>query len=112
MNEIQIYIIGKGYLDLLEQTNFPLVINKSIANISDISARDSTFSYDFEIPNNTNNNKILFGAEYVNATDKAILGKQDAVILLNGAEYESGFVEVKISKYLDKYVCNFFGGNA
>ena len=112
MNEIQIYIIGKGYLDLLEQTNFPLVINKSIANISDISARDSTFSYDFEIPNNTNNNKILFGAEYVNATDKAILGKQDAVILLNGAEYERGFVEVKISKYLDKYVCNFFGGNA
>lgn len=112
MNEIQVYIIGKGYLDLLEQTNFPLVINKSIANISDISARDSTFSYDFEIPNNTNNNKILFGAEYVNATDKAILGKQDAVILLNGAEYERGFVEVKISKYLDKYVCNFFGGNA
>ena len=112
MNEIQIYIIGKGYLDLLEQTNFPLVINKSIANISDISARDSTFSYDFEIPNNTNNNKILFGAEFVNATDKAILGKQDAVILLNGAEYERGFVEVKISKYLDKYVCNFFGGNA
>ena len=81
MNEIQIYIVGKGYLDLLEQTNFPLVINKSIANISDISARDSTFSYDFEIPNNTNNNKILFGAEYVNATDKAILGKQAAVIL-------------------------------
>lgn len=112
MNDIQVYIIGKGYLDLLEQTNFPLVINKSIANISDISARDSTFSYDFEIPNNTNNNKILFGAEYVNATDKAILGKQDAVILLNGAEYERGFVEVKISKYLDKYVCNFFGGNA
>lgn len=112
MNEVQIYIIGKGYLDLLEQTNFPLVINKSIANISDISSRDSTFSYDFEIPNNTNNNKILFGAEYVNATDKAILGKQDAVILLNGAEYERGFVEVKISKYLDKYVCNFFGGNA
>lgn len=112
MNEIQIYIVGKGYLDLLEQTNFPLVINKSIANISDISARDSTFSYDFEIPNNTNNNKILFGAEFVNATDKAILGKQDAVILLNGAEYERGFVEVKISKYLDKYVCNFFGGNA
>lgn len=112
MNEIQIYIVDKGYLDLLEQTNFPLVINKSIANISDISARDSTFSYDFEIPNNTNNNKILFGAEYVNATDKAILGKQDAVILLNGAEYERGFVEVKISKYLDKYVCNFFGGNA
>ena len=112
MNEIQIYIIGKGYLDLLEQTNFPLVINKSIANISDISARDSTFSYDFEIPNNTNNNKILFGAEFVNATDKAILGKQDAIILLNGSEYERGFVEVKISKYLDKYVCNFFGGNA
>ena len=112
MNEIQIYIVDKGYLDLLEQTNFPLVINKSIANISDISARDSTFSYDFEIPNNTNNNKILFGAEYVNATDKAILGKQEAVILLNGAEYERGFVEVKISKYLDKYVCNFFGGNA
>ena len=112
MNEIQIYIVGKGYLDLLEQTNFPLVINKSIANISDISARDSTFSYDFEIPNNTNNNKILFGAEYVNATDKAILGKQEAIILLNGAEYERGFVEVKISKYLDKYVCNFFGGNA
>jgi hypothetical protein len=54
----------------------------------------------------------LFGAEYVNATDKAILGKQDAFILLNGAEYERGFVEVKISKYLDKYVCNFFGGNA
>lgn len=112
MNEIQIYIVDKGYLDLLEQTNFPLVINKSIANISDISARDSTFSYDFEIPNNTNNNKILFGAEFVNATDKAILGKQEAVILLNGAEYERGFVEVKISKYLDKYVCNFFGGNA
>ena len=112
MNEIQIYIVDKGYLDLLEQTNFPLVINKSIANISDISARDSTFSYDFEIPNNTNNNKILFGAEFVNATDKAILGKQEAIILLNGSEYERGFVEVKISKYLDKYVCNFFGGNA
>lgn len=112
MNEIQILIIGRGYLDLLEVTNFPLVINKSIADISDISARDSFYSYDFEIPNNANNNKILFGVEYVNAFDKTILGKQDAIIYYNGNEYERGFIEVKISKYMDKYLLNFFGGNA
>jgi len=112
MVDVQIHIIGKGTLDLLNGSNFPLVLNKSISDINDISRRDSFFSYDFEIPNNTTNNKILFGAEFVNAMDKAILGKQEAVILRNGTEYERGFVEVRTSRYLDKYTCNFFGGNA
>jgi hypothetical protein len=112
MNNVQILVIGRGYLDLLDTTNFPLVINKSIADISDISARDSFYSYDFEIPNNANNNKILFGVEYVNAVDRTILGKQDAIIYYNSNEYERGFIEVKISKYMDKYLLNFFGGNA
>ena len=112
MEDLQIYIVGKGYLDLLDFTDFPLVLKKSIANISDITARESDFSYDFEIPNNANNNSILFGMEYVSYADKSILGKQEAVIVLNGAEYQRGFVEVRASRYMDKYVCNFFGGNA
>ena len=112
MEDLQIYIVGKGYLDLLDFTDFPLVLKKSIANISDVTARESDFSYDFEIPNNANNNSILFGMEYVSYADKSILGKQEAVIVLNGAEYQRGFVEVRASRYMDKYVCNFFGGNA
>ena len=112
MEDLQIYIIGKGYLDLLDFTDFPLVLKKSIANISDVTARESDFSYDFEIPNNANNNSILFGMEYVSYADKSILGKQEAVIVLNGAEYQRGFVEVRASRFMDKYVCNFFGGNA
>jgi len=112
MEDLQIYIVDKGYLDLLDFTDFPLVLKKSIANISDITARESDFSYDFEIPNNANNNSILFGMEYVSYADKSILGKQEAVIVLNGAEYQRGFVEVRASRYMDKYVCNFFGGNA
>jgi len=85
MEDLQIYIVDKGYLDLLDFTDFPLVLKKSIANISDITARESDFSYDFEIPNNANNNSILFGMEYVSYADKSILGKQEAVIVLNGA---------------------------
>ena len=112
MEDLQIYIVGKGYLDLLDFTDFPLVLKKSIANISDVTARESDFSYDFEIPNNANNNSILFGMEYVSYADKSILGKQEAVIVLNGAEYQRGFVEVRASRFMDKYVCNFFGGNA
>jgi len=50
--------------------------------------------------------------EYVSYADKSILGKQEAVIVLNGAEYQRGFVEVRASRFMDKYVCNFFGGNA
>lgn len=112
MNEVQIYIIDKGYLDLFTTTDFPLVLKKGIADINDITARDSSFSYDFEIPNNANNNKILFGFEFVSYADKTILGQQDAILYLNGNPYERGFVEVRASKYMDKYVCNFFGGNA
>ena len=112
MEDLQIYIVGRGYLDLLDFTDFPLVLKKSIANISDVTARESDFSYDFEIPNNANNNSILFGMEYVSYADKSILGKQEAVIVLNGAEYQRGFVEVRASRFMDKYVCNFFGGNA
>ena len=112
MEDLQIYIVGKGYLDLLDFTDFPLVLKKSIANISDVTARESDFSYDFEIPNNANNNSILFGMEYVSYADKSILGKQEAVIVLNGSEYQRGFVEVRASRFMDKYVCNFFGGNA
>ena len=97
MREIQLILLDSsdnylGTLDLEKFSDFPLSLNKGIGNINDIAKRESVYSLDFEIPKTANNLRLLFGANYVNASGNSLkcLKKNKCRIIVDGNQIETG----------------------
>lgn len=67
MIRIQLTDPIEGYLDLAEDTDFPITF--SVADIKDITKRKGTFSKSIKLAGNKNNNKLLNNYFDVNVTD-------------------------------------------
>lgn len=111
---IKIFVLGKE-LDLFDDEGVQL--NRSIKNLSDISAVFSTFSQQFTVPASRRNNQIFqhYYRDDIN-TDISALKRLDAYITLNGQLFESGGVQLEgasIENGIPKdYKLGFYGNNS
>ena len=118
MREIQLILIDSlnnylGTLDLETFSDFPLSLNKGIGNINDFAKRESVYSLDFEIPKTANNLRLLFGANYVNASGNSLkcLKKNKCRIIVDGNQIETGLIRIYSSEVDGMFSANFTGGN-
>lgn len=118
MREIQLILLDSsdnylGTLDLEKFSDFPLSLNKGIGNINDIAKRESVYSLDFEIPKTANNLRLLFGANYVNASGNSLkcLKKNKCRIIVDGNQIETGLIRIYSSEVDGMFSANFTGGN-
>lgn len=100
--------IGDNLLDVSEGDDLDIVLNKSIANFDDISARDSTFSFDFKLPPTQNNTQLLFGVSDVNAVFD--IGQQAASIIIDGRTFDRGKIFAYESELGGDYTCSYQSG--
>lgn len=97
----KIYIKDKGYLDINEDINIPL--NYSLADVSDISKRNASFSKTIILPASKNNNKILGNIFEINVNfldcDFKINRKIEATIFQNDVPVLQGWFKLlKVNK--------------
>lgn len=118
MREIKLILLDSsnnylGTLDLEQFSDFPLSLNKGIGNINDLSKREAVYSLDFEIPKTANNMRLLFGANYVNASGESLkcLKKNKCRIIVDGNQQENGLIRVYSSEVEGMFSANFTGGN-
>lgn len=96
-----IYLKGYGYLDVAQ--DLPLPINYSLAEIKDISKRNSSFSKTIILPGTKNNNEILgflfdVNLNYADASFQ-INRKVEATIIQNDEQVLNGWFKLlKINK--------------
>lgn len=100
--------IGGNLLDVSEGEDLDIVLNKSISDFDDISARDSTFSFDFKLPPTPNNTRLLFGISDVNAVFD--VGQQDADIVIDGRTFDRGKIFAYESELNGDYTCTYQSG--
>lgn len=102
--KIQIFLSGTtyGYLDLRD--DLPISLNYSIAEIQDISKKNSSFSKTIVLPATRNNNKILGHLFDINLTSSSfdINRKYNAVILANEIPQLRGFLQLTSVKKISK----------
>ena len=118
MREIQLLLLDSdnnylGSLDLEQFSDFPLTLNKGIGNINDFAKRESVYSLDFEIPKTANNLRLLFGANYVNASGNSLkcLKKNKCRVIVDGNQIENGLIRIYSSEVDGMFSANFTGGN-
>jgi hypothetical protein len=97
----KIYIKDKGYLDIYEDINIPL--NYSLADVSDISKRNASFSKTIILPSSKNNNQILGNIFEINVNyldcDFQINRKVEATIFQNDVPVLQGWFKLlKVNK--------------
>jgi hypothetical protein len=95
-NYTQIYLKDFGYLDVIE--NIPLSTTYTLADVKDISKRNSSFTKTILLPGTKNNNEILglifeVNIRFNDCTYK-INRKVEAVILQNGQPILSGWFKL------------------
>lgn len=105
-----------GDLDIPSGSDFPLVLNSSVASIRQLGARSGTFAYTFNIPATKNNNRILqsiFNADQRKDV-KDILNKHFATVIVNGIQFDRGYIKVlNYDQAINSgfYEMNYFGSN-
>ena len=100
--------IGSKKIETATGSELSLVLNKSIADFDDISARSSSYSFDFEIPPTQSNNEILFGVSDVNAVGD--VGRVNAVLLIDGVEADRGILFAFESELDGNYTATYQSG--
>tara|TARA_R110000803_G_scaffold145979_2_gene211834 strand:+ start:5921 stop:8224 length:2304 start_codon:yes stop_codon:yes gene_type:complete len=100
--------IGSKKIETATGSELSLVLNKSIADFDDISARSSSYSFDFEIPPTQSNNEILFGVSDVNAVGD--VGRVNAVLLIDGVESDRGVLFAFESELDGNYTATYQSG--
>jgi hypothetical protein len=101
MIETKIYLRDKGYLDTFNDIQVPL--NFSLADVSDISTRNSSFSKTIVLPGSKNNHRLLgelfeINLNFIDA-DFQINRKIEAVIYQNDVPVISGYFKLlKVNK--------------
>jgi len=101
MIETKIYLRDKGYLDTFNDIQVPL--NFSLADVSDISTRNSSFSKTIVLPGSKNNHRLLgelfeINLNFIDA-DFQINRKIEAVIFQNDVPVISGYFKLlKVNK--------------
>jgi hypothetical protein len=118
MREIKLEVLDSNdtYLGDIELENFkdfPLSLTKAIGDINSLTKRQAVYSLDFDIPVTQNNNKLLFGASYVNASGDSLksLSRNKCRVLVDGNQTEYGFIRVLEHSVNDTYKATFTGGN-
>jgi hypothetical protein len=97
----KIYLEGKGYLDTYSDIQIPL--NFSLAEVSDISKRNSSFSKTIILPGSKNNNRLLGEIFEINLNfldaDFNINRKIEAIIYQDDTPVLSGYFKLlKVNK--------------
>ena len=115
MRELQILILDLqgnqlGELDLTDSDDFALKLTKSLATITNLGKRSTSFSLDFEVPQTKNNNRLLAGLRFVTHT-KEILGQHPCSIIVDGNQVDKGFLYPYESEFDGMYKLNFKGLN-
>jgi len=100
--------VGTTKIETATGSELSLVLNKSIADFGDISARASSYSFDFEIPPTQSNNEILFGLSDVNAIGD--VGRVNAVLLIDGVESDRGVLFAFESELDGNYTATYQSG--
>lgn len=100
--------VNNQLLDVGEGGELDIVLNKSISNFDDISARDSTFSFDFKLPPTQNNTQLLFGVSDVNAVFD--IGQIPADIVVDGRNFDKGVIFAYESELNGDYTCTYQSG--
>lgn len=100
--------IGGNLLDVGEGEELDVVLNKSISDFDDASARNSLFSFDFKLPPTPNNTKLLFGVSDVNAIFE--IGRQTAELVIDGRTYDRGQIFAYESELNGNYTCTYQSG--
>ncbi len=118
MREIKLEIFDStgtylGDIQLENFKDFPLTLTKGIGDINNLTARQSVYSLDFEIPVTQNNNQLLFGVAYVNTSGDSLksLQRNTCRILVDGNQIEQGFIRVYEHTVNNTYKATFTGGN-
>ena len=116
MRAAQLYIKETGkYIQLGQGGDFPFTLNKSIAEVQNVSKRNKTYSHTFKIPATEDNIKAL-GYPHVIGTDLDAVKnlRQACYVIVNGNVLEEGAVYV-VSAMSDldvrQFECVFIGGD-
>jgi hypothetical protein len=116
MRAAQLYIKDTGkYIQLGQGGDFPFTLNKSIAEVQNVSKRNKTYSKTFKIPATEDNIKAL-GYPHVIGTDLDAVKnlRQACYVIVNGNVLEEGAVYVvSATSDLDvrQFDCVFIGGD-
>jgi len=116
MRAAQLYIKDTGkYIQLGQGGDFPFTLNKSIAEVQNVSKRNKTYSHTFKIPATEDNIKAL-GYPHVIGTDLDAVKnlRQACYVIVNGNVLEEGAVYVvSATSNLDvrQFDCVFIGGD-
>lgn len=102
MKRLQMDITGIGLLDVGDETNSPVRLNKKLSDISLIRKRSDVFTYDFEVKDSQDNrNKLQYFYHYKFKDVNSINQDLDAKLLINGRIFQQGTVRIKSSKVTD-----------
>ncbi|MDX2000957.1 MAG: hypothetical protein SFW35_00865 [Chitinophagales bacterium] len=83
-----------GSLDITDNTDFPLAISHSLADLKDITKRTGASSKTFSVPATKNNNKLLSHIYNVNVSS-TYLPVRKARVMVNGIAVFTGNLKVK-----------------
>ena len=118
--EIEIQILDYtndvvGTLDISDSEDFPLAISYTISDGKDLESKYGDFSKSFDIPSTKHNNNLLnYIYNPLIKDDKNISGLKDCRILVGGAPFFVGQIQIKGSKQTSRpesYSATIYGGN-